>query len=129
MGVLLPIFGTAYAASCLWLIVRIVNRRNRWAKWNLAIAVVLPMMYVLSFGPACWLNERGHLPDSDFGDIYGPILIRLPNGKLMQPIAWFVAVGTRNADATIEDGQISWNSRCKSGLKKIGISINVTTSP
>jgi hypothetical protein len=46
----------SFAAFCVWLTVRIVNRRERWAK-RLAggIAVGLPVFYVLSFGPACWM--------------------------------------------------------------------------
>ena len=32
------IFGTAFGAFCIWLAVRIVNRREAWAKWT-AIAV------------------------------------------------------------------------------------------
>ena len=55
MAVTLAIFGVAFAAFCVWLGVRIVNRRERWAKWALAATVVVPMLYVASFGPACWL--------------------------------------------------------------------------
>jgi len=50
------IFGIVVAAFCVWLAVRIFNRRERWAKWTLAGLVLgLPLLYVLSFGPACWL--------------------------------------------------------------------------
>ena len=48
----------AYAALAVWLAVRIINRRERWAKWALAAAGSLPMLYVVSFGPACWLDSR-----------------------------------------------------------------------
>lgn len=65
MTILLPIVGVAFAAICVWLAVRIVNRRERWAKWTLAAVVGLPVLYVASFGPACWLTDRdvmsGHL--------------------------------------------------------------------
>ena len=54
MAIVLSIFGVAFAASCVWLKVRIVNRRERWAKWTLAAVLSLPVLYVLSFGPACW---------------------------------------------------------------------------
>ncbi len=47
----MPIMGVAFAAFCVWLTVRIVNRRERWAKW-IAIAMVLTtVLYVLSSGP------------------------------------------------------------------------------
>jgi hypothetical protein len=39
MALALPIFGVAFAAFCVWLVVRIVNRKERWAKWTLATVV------------------------------------------------------------------------------------------
>ena len=49
------VLGVAFAAFCVWLVVRIVNRRERWAKWTLvAAAVGLLVLYVASLGPACW---------------------------------------------------------------------------
>ena len=51
----------AFGAMCVWLAVRVFNRSERWAKWTLAIAIGLPTLNVLSFGPACWWlsRERG----------------------------------------------------------------------
>ena len=43
----LSIFGIAFAASCIWLGVRIVNRRERWAKPVLA-AVVVPAIFAIA---------------------------------------------------------------------------------
>jgi hypothetical protein len=53
----LSIVGAAFAAFCLWLTVRIVNRRERWAKWALAAVVGPAVLYTASFGPACWLQS------------------------------------------------------------------------
>ena len=48
-------FVSAFAAFYIWLGVRIINRRERWAKWALVMTPVgVPVLYVLSFGPACW---------------------------------------------------------------------------
>ena len=71
MAVALSIFSVALAALCVWLTVRIVNRRERWAKWTLATVIVMPVLYVLSIGPAAWLA------------------IKIENPKLMQ--GWFWA--------------------------------------
>jgi hypothetical protein len=51
---LIPIVAAASAAFCIWITVRIINRRERWAKWTLAGAFGVPLLYAVSFGPACW---------------------------------------------------------------------------
>jgi hypothetical protein len=66
----LPNLAIAFAAFCIWLTVRMINRRERWVKWTLAAVVCMPVLYVASFGPACWLADRdlisGELVDSTF---------------------------------------------------------------
>ena len=54
---LLPALAVAFAAFCVWLTVRTVNRRERWAKWTLTTLACVPILYVLSFGPACWVSH------------------------------------------------------------------------
>ena len=58
MTVLLPTLAVAFAAFCVWLMVRIVNRREKWAKWTLVTVIGLPVLYVASFGPACWATAE-----------------------------------------------------------------------
>ncbi len=53
-----PALAIAFAAFCVWLGVRIVNRRERWAKRTAAV-VALALVYPISFGPAGWIT--GHL--------------------------------------------------------------------
>jgi hypothetical protein len=48
MEIALSVFGIAFVAFCVWLTVRIINRRERWAKWTLAGVVGLPLLYVLT---------------------------------------------------------------------------------
>jgi hypothetical protein len=55
MTILLSALAVTFAAFCVWLTLRVVNRRERWAKWMLAIALALPVLYVVSFGPAFWI--------------------------------------------------------------------------
>jgi hypothetical protein len=47
--------GVMVAALAIWLTVRIVNRRERWAQ-RVAVGLFfgLPILYLASFGPACW---------------------------------------------------------------------------
>ena len=58
MTIILPAMAVAFPAFCVWLPVRIVNRRERWAKWTLAI--VLALAYPASLGPWCYLMGRLH---------------------------------------------------------------------
>jgi hypothetical protein len=51
VAVALSIFGITLAAICIWLTVRIVNRRERWAKWTIAGVIGIPALYLASFGP------------------------------------------------------------------------------
>lgn len=51
----------AFAAFCIWLGVRIVNRHERWAKWAFATVKSVPILYVLSVGPANWLIVNAHV--------------------------------------------------------------------
>jgi hypothetical protein len=62
MALALSILGVAFAAFCVWLTVRIVNRRERWAKWTLA-GVALPVVYLLSVGPVIWLQAHRAVPE------------------------------------------------------------------
>jgi hypothetical protein len=58
MQIILLAMATTFAAFCVWLTVRVVNRRERWAKWTLAAVVGMPVLYFLSVGPALWLSDR-----------------------------------------------------------------------
>ena len=48
MAVALAIFGAAFAAFCVWLTVRIINRRERWAKrLALGVAASYPISFIV----------------------------------------------------------------------------------
>jgi hypothetical protein len=54
--------GVAFAAFGIWLAVRIVNRRERWAKRTAVGVVVVVLAYLASFGPFVWCCQRNLLP-------------------------------------------------------------------
>ena len=60
VSIILSAFGVAFAAFCILLAVRIVNRREKWAKWTAAAMLVLG--YPLSWGPLLWVDFRGLIP-------------------------------------------------------------------
>jgi hypothetical protein len=61
-GMTMPVIGVAFTAFCVWLGVRIVNRRERWAKWT-AGAVALSVLYVLAFSPLHLLYHSVAMPN------------------------------------------------------------------
>jgi hypothetical protein len=90
MTILLPALGVAFAAFCVWLTVRIINRRGRWAKWTLAGVAGLPMIYVLSFGPACWWFSPSPLDPVTDGDalLQEVVSLRGTTGRRAPGIYW-----------------------------------------
>jgi hypothetical protein len=62
-----------FAALCVWLAVRFINRRERWAKWALVLAVGLPALYVGSFGPACWVSSHAEMGQTVVTSMYYPL--------------------------------------------------------
>jgi len=78
MEMLLEVLVVVFTAFGIWLTVRIINRRERSAKWTLAAAVVALALYVLSFGPACWwcseiVSDRDGLVVVQAPYIYWPV--------------------------------------------------------
>jgi hypothetical protein len=109
MAIILPTLAVFFAAFCVWLTVRIINRKERWAKWTLAAVVGLPVLYVLSFGPACWLNQRGHLSSWGMRVSYCLIFALEVNRCLPEPLDWYARVGAKSgAVARVENGNIVW---------------------
>jgi hypothetical protein len=87
----LAIIGIASAALCVWLAVRIVNRRERWAMWT-AVMVGLPVIYVAGFGPACWLTDDDVLPIKVTGNSYRPLIWVSGRSSLIRSSLWSYAV-------------------------------------
>jgi hypothetical protein len=83
MSIILPVLAVAFAAFCVWLVVRIFNRRERWAKWTLAAGLGLPVLYLASFGPACWLGA------SPIGGAAGPYFSIMRRVMIVYwPLGW-----------------------------------------
>jgi hypothetical protein len=101
MIILLPALAIAFAAFCVWLGVRVYNRRERWAKWTLGVTVLgLPVVYVLSFGPACSLitDCDGSAAVEVLPAVYYPILWLDRNsrdegsGRFAASCAWYAGL-------------------------------------
>jgi hypothetical protein len=68
------VLGVAVAALVVWLTVRIVNWRERWAKRTALALAMLLAGYPLSFGPACWMTSRFGSLYPAFGVTYRPLV-------------------------------------------------------
>ena len=96
MIIALPVLAVAFTAFCVWLTVRFVNRRERWAKWTLVAIVGLPVLYVASFGPACWIVSRNNLNGNWLFIAYRPLVWIMENGpeSAFTSLVWYSLVGT-----------------------------------
>jgi len=98
MATALSIFGVAFTAFCVWLTVRIFNRRERWAIWTLALTIGLPAIYVASFGPACWITAQpslfhpGTIPHNPAMIVYCPLaaLGRYGDEATRDKVGWWM---------------------------------------
>ncbi len=50
------------------------ERRPSLGFWATAVIVGLSLLYVLSFGPACGLADRGKLPVFETANVYRPLI-------------------------------------------------------
>ena len=91
MIILFPTLAVAFAAYCVWLTVRVVNRRERWAKWTAVSAIGLPVLYAASFGPACWLCCSGYVNSKAIVRAYDPVfrLYHTDQKMIRHAIIWY----------------------------------------
>ena len=100
MSVALPALAAAFAAFCVWLGVRVYNRRERWAKWT-AVALLTLCGYPMSMGP--WIA------------IY--VATHKSQARVSVPFAVYrpVEFVVENSPAAISDAYtryISWWAQC-----------------
>ena len=77
------------------------------------ITLSLPVLYVASFGPACWISSRTNIGASAVSVIYQPIL-RLPAAgpetMINEPLVWYAYLGAADCwDWAMEPGSESWD--------------------
>lgn len=89
MSILFASLAVTYAAILVLLAVRFVNRREKWVRRSLvALIIVTPLLYLASFGPACWwlsITLRPPTRPPGVKDAYSEY--RLPS-KVYWPLGW-----------------------------------------
>jgi hypothetical protein len=91
-----------FGAFCVWLAVRIFNRRERWVKWTMVGLIVVSITYPLSFGLVTWLvaemfdwdpnPRRANARWDAYALIYRPLLEMESDGPqpVREMIAWYM---------------------------------------
>jgi hypothetical protein len=94
------VLGLTFTAFVVWLAVRVVNRRERWAKRVALSLVVALVVYPLSIGPATWLNERGLLPTSAVPSIFLPLFWMYEHAprSLQAATDWYIGMWSRKTN-------------------------------
>lgn len=114
MTLILPVLAVALAALCVWLTVRIVNRRERWAKRALLLTICAPVLYAVSFGPACWLSSHHTAYRPSVSAVYQPLFAA--QFQYPEPIGWALwrystAFAAPGATAKMRpDGSCFWST-------------------
>lgn len=89
-----PALCVVYAALCVWLTVRIANRRERWAKRTAAVMAIVPALYVASFGPACWISSRTNFGEATISAVYQPLTWASSNStRTSSVLCWYAEIG------------------------------------
>lgn len=79
------------AILCTWLAVPLLRKRKREVKLT---AVALPMLYVLSFGPACWISSRTGRGANTVTAVYQPVFNIWWNGPrgIGRAVEWYARI-------------------------------------
>src|SRR5579872_3256603 len=84
--------GLVFAALAAWLGLRIVNRRENWAKRATIVLAFSPVLYVLSFGPACWIASHTRAARGIVSAVYHPVIRCWANGPrpISNALEWWM---------------------------------------
>jgi hypothetical protein len=70
--------GVVLTTFSVWLTVRLVNKRERWAKRTAVALIVALVVYPLSLGPLVWASTHGLIRSETHnwiaGHVYAPVL-------------------------------------------------------
>ncbi len=92
MAILLAVLGVGFPAFCVWLTVRFINRRERWAKWTLAgVALGLLVGYLLSWPWSVPVVHGRSAPpwlETTADVIYRPLMLTIDNSPEWVTLRW-----------------------------------------
>jgi hypothetical protein len=112
-----------FGAFCVWLTIRFVNRRERWTERTLILAVGLPVFYVASFGPACWITSHAEMGQTIVAMAYYPLGRLCVHGHHLSPeeispaLRWYATVFANESWEWSDSGDIDDQGNVAWGLK------------
>ena len=70
------------------------SRKKPGVAFWATVVVVVVLMYPISFGPACWLANRGRIPMKPVAIVYGPLVDRgIENRSYVErSLLWYATV-------------------------------------
>jgi len=97
MAIVFTVLGVSFAAFAVWLTVRIVKRKERWAKRTAVALALSPVLYVLSMGPNAGLQTRHLMPEplsNATKHLYLPIELLMAYGPkpVDQAMRWYIGL-------------------------------------
>lgn len=101
----IAILGLGIVAFGIWLTVRIVNRREKWAI-RLAVTAVAISSYPLSLGPTCWFVEHKVVASATVAPVYDPLFwleFRAPASIQHAAMKYAKALGVEAAYIGVRD--------------------------
>jgi hypothetical protein len=78
MPIIITALAVTFAAFVVWLTIRLINRRERWAR-RLLIGIIAgaPVLYVLSLGPTVYITTRQQVSaeiNESIATFYAPLV-------------------------------------------------------
>jgi hypothetical protein len=66
------------------------DERKRFGQWIAGLLIVLPVLYVASFGPACWLARAGAAGTLTVAKLYRPLVRAARSDRGIAPVLrWY----------------------------------------
>jgi hypothetical protein len=89
------------------------DRKNPGVTFWATVVVILVVTYSLSFGPACWINDRTEIGSDVISIAYRPVL-SLANDSLNvsfvgRVVRWYASVGATRRALVIEN-HVVWDN-------------------
>src|SRR5215471_14248920 len=78
-----------------------MTKKPGWAFWT-TVVLAIPVLYVVSIGPACWLVDRGWVSSGTASRIFKRIVIAAKENEwLLSAVNLYAKIGAERSEWTI----------------------------